>query len=219
MIPAENAFYVPHGVKVQEFPFSEGSHDNILWFGRIDPRIPKGAKEALQVSNFVGRDIVMNSSVVEDEDYFEKTIKPLFSEHTHFSKDRSREELFSDAKLFLFPVQKEELFGMTMIEAMAAGIPVVAFARNAAAEVIVDGETGFLVNPSEEETNGNWIVEKNGIEGLSEAVEKVYSLSSEEYQEMRRKCRVHIEENFSIEKMIDGYEEVYKKVIEDFEKS
>jgi glycosyltransferase involved in cell wall biosynthesis len=101
-----------------------------------------------------------------------------------------------------------------MIEAMACGTPVIAYARGSVPEVIVDGVTGFVVNSSDDDIRGNWIIKKTGIEGLQEAIEKIYSLSDDEYLKIRKNCRKHVEENFTFNKMVDEYEKVYKEVIE-----
>lgn len=100
-----------------------------------------------------------------------------------------------------------------MIEAMACGTPVVAYARGSVPEVIKDGETGFIVNSSEEDKRGDWIVKKTGIEGLCEAVEKIYSMPEEQYRQMRRNCRTHVEKNFTVERMVGEYEKVYNQIL------
>lgn len=99
------------------------------------------------------------------------------------------------------------------IEAMATGSPVVTFARGSAPEIIVDGETGFLVNQSDEYIRGNWIIKKTGVEGLCEAVNKIYSMPDDQYRKMRQAARRRVEENFTVEKMVEGYENVYIKVL------
>jgi len=101
-----------------------------------------------------------------------------------------------------------------MIEAMACGTPVVAYARGSVPEVIKDGETGFIVNSSEEDKRGDWIVKKTGIEGLCEAVEKIYAMPKNQYIEMRKNCRKHVENNFTVEKMVNNYEKVYREIID-----
>lgn len=100
-----------------------------------------------------------------------------------------------------------------MIEAMACGTPVVAYARGSVPEVIKDGETGFIVNPSDTDIRGNWIIKKTGIEGLCEAVERIYSMPEDQYRQMRRNCRAHVEKNFTVERMVDEYEKVYKEIL------
>ena len=124
-----------------------------------------------------------------------------------------REEVMGRAKCLLFPIKWEEPFGMVLIEAMACGTPVVAYARGSVPEIIKDGETGFIVNSSDSDIRGDWIVKKTGIAGLCEAVEKIYSMSKVEYQKMRHACRTHVEANFTVEKMADNYEKVYQKIL------
>ena len=97
---------------------------------------------------------------------------------------------------------------------MACGTPVIAYARGSVPEIIKDGETGFIINSSEQDKRGDWIIKKTGIEGLCEAVEKIYSLSVEQYKQMRKNCRVHVETHFTVERMTDDYEKIYQQIIE-----
>ena len=85
-----------------------------------------------------------------------------------------------------------ERFGLVMAEAMAAGVPVIAMDLGSCREVVADGETGYLVN---------------NVEEAVEAVGKVGEIE-------RRKCRKRVEENFTIERMVDGYEKVYAEIFE-----
>ena len=129
---------------------------------------------------------------------------------------KAREEIVSlmqKAKAFLMTINWEEPFGLVMIEAMACGTPVVAFARGSVPEIVKDGETGFIINPSDDDVRGDWIIKKTGFEGLCEAVNKLYSLSQEEYKQMRLACRKRVEERFTIEKMVEEYEKVYQDVL------
>jgi glycosyltransferase involved in cell wall biosynthesis len=57
------------------------------------------------------------------------------------------------------------------------------------------------------------MIKKTGVEGLCEAIERIYAMSDEEYRQMRRNCRAHVEKNFTIEHMIDQYTEVYKEIL------
>ena len=132
--------------------------------------------------------------------------------HLGFLEQKELVSYYQNAKLFLFPIEWEEPFGLVMIEAMAAGTPIVAFARGSVPEVIKDGETGFIVNSSDEDKRGDWIVKKVGIDGLCEAVERIYSMPKDHYRQMRKNCRGHVEKFFTIEKMIDNYEMVYKQI-------
>ena len=89
---------------------------------------------------------------------------------------------------------------MVVIEAMALGTPVVAFAEGALSEIIKDGETGFLVNRSA------------GIAGLKKAVSRIYAMSPKEYEAMRKACRAHVEKHISTARMAEEHEGAYRRI-------
>ncbi len=120
---------------------------------------------------------------------------------------------YKKAKCFLYPLMWDEPFGYIFLESMACGTPVVAFARGSVPEVVKDGETGFIVNSSPEDIRGNFVIKKTGIDGLCEAVERIYAMPEEEYRQMRGNCRGHVERNFTVERMVDEYEKVYEKIL------
>ena len=128
-----------------------------------------------------------------------------------FSKKNNH---YKNAAYFLYPLQWEEPFGLTFIEAMACGTPVIAFARGAVPEIVEDGKTGFIVNGSDDDKRGNWIVKKTGIEGICEAIKRISKMPDNKYKEMRRYCRKYTEKHFDISRMADDYEVLYKNLIE-----
>lgn len=211
---------VYHGINASLFPFSDSTdNDYILWLGRIVPE--KGLGAAFQLIEKLNKKLVIAGRVDQESEvnyqYFQTEIKDKLnnSSITYVSEVDSgkRNELMSKSKLFFFPIQWEEPFGLVMIEAMACGAPVVAYARGSVPEVIKDGETGFIVNSSDDDIRGDWIIKKTGIEGLCEAVERIYSMSESEYGQMRRNCRLHVEKNFTVERMVDEYEKLYKGIL------
>jgi glycosyltransferase involved in cell wall biosynthesis len=214
-IPLSYIATIYHGINLSLFPFKDSSHGSLVWVGRITPE--KGVNLAIDLANRLNRKMVIAGRVDKENEknlnYFQTKIKnklnnPLLT-HLGEIDSNKRNELFVQAKCFLFPIQWEEPFGLVMIEAMACGTPIVAFARGSVPEVIKDGETGYIVNSSEEDKRGNWIVKKTGLEGLCQAVEKIYSMPEEQYKQMRRNCRSHVEKNFAVERMVDNYEKVY----------
>ena len=203
-----------HGINLREFSFSENPKDHILWAGRGAPE--KGVEivfDLLKTLNKNGRIF----PIIKEK--HRQWLRNLFKDKYNNIKvgyDLLREQLiyeYQQAKLFLFPIKWEEPFGLVLIEAMACGTPVVAFARGSVPEIVKDGETGFIVNSSDEDIRGNWIIKKTGIEGIKEAIDKIYSLSEDEYKKMRLDCRNHIEKNFSAEKMVNEYKTVYQQIV------
>lgn len=215
---------VHHGIDLNNFSYNSHSGDKLLFFGRIMER--KGPDIAIKTAIKTGKELDIVGDYLQSEkdmDFFHKKVEPLvnnnkkirFFSHVPYNKVANA---YQDKKALLFPIQWEEPFGLVMIEAMACGTPVIAYARGSVPEVIKDGETGFIINSSEKDKRGNFIIKKTGLDGMIEAVKKIYAMPEAEYCQMRQNCRKHVEQNFTIEKMVDGYESVYKKVIENYKK-
>lgn len=206
-----------NGVDTQIFhPVEDGmKQTDLLFFARFSHE--KGGLEAIQVAKNVGKKLVIGAKVdLVDQDYFAKA-EPLIDQNLiEFigevdHKDKSR--IYSNARALLAPIRWEEPFGLMFTESMSCGTPVVAFSRGSSPEIIRDGVTGFLVNESPEYIRGDFVVQKTGVEGLCEAVKRIYALSEREYQTMREQCRNHVVKNFSAEKMVSEYEEAFEKVL------
>ena len=101
-------------------------------------------------------------------------------------------EAMARAAVVLCPARWEEPFGMVAAEAQACGTPVVAFRRGALPEVILDGTTGFLVEPDDHQA-------------AAEAVSRAPALS-------RAACREHAEADLDIERSLDAHERLYARV-------
>lgn len=205
---------VYNGIDVSKFPFTEESDEYMYHIGRLVK--VKGIKEALLIARDTGFEFKLAG--VGTDAFMAENVTPFVNEKSKYIGlvDRESNEWYqnySRAKLLLLPIQWDEPFGLVMIEAMATGTPIVAFARGAVPEIVNDGETGFVVNPSDDDIRGDFIIKKTGIEGIKEAVQRIYSMDPQAYKEMRRKCRSRIETTFTVEKMIEGYIGVYSKLI------
>jgi len=168
----------------------------LIWIGRFCDA--KGTKEAIEIAKKSGNKLLLAAKEnPEDQEYFDKYVKKeidnksiIFVGEIGIEK---KNKLLGKAKAFLMPINWDEPFGLVMIESMACGTPVIAYDRGSVPEIIKNGETGFIVKYGD-------------IDGMVKAINKVDQID-------RRVCREHVAENFSIEKMVDGYEDVYKKII------
>lgn len=185
---------VYNGVDVDLFTFQDEAEDYLLFAGRVVPE--KGIKEAIQIARATDhRLLIIGPTYPEHQGYFDQYIKPFLNDkilYLGYIEQRQLVRYYRKAKAFLMPVQWEEPFGLTMIEAMACGTPVVALRRGSIPEVVKDGTTGFIVD---------------SVGDMSAAVEKIDTIS-------RSACREHVQKHFSIEKMVDGYEAAFEKILQ-----
>lgn len=185
---------VYNGTDVGLFDFSDSHEDYLLFAGRITPQ--KGVKEAIQVAKKSGHRLLIVGPVDHgSKDYFEQYIKPELDDQILYLGRMDQPQLvkyYQKAKAVLTPVQWEEPFGLTTIEAMACGAPVISMNRGAAPEIIVGGKTGYIVS---------------SIAEMVEAVGKIDKIS-------RKDCREHVEAKFSYEQMIDNYEMAFMKMLQ-----
>lgn len=182
---------VYNGLKTGDFVFNGSPGDYLLYFGRIHP--DKGTHEAIQIA-LRSKKRLLIAGIIQDKNYHKEKVKPFLSENIvflgHAGPDK-RNELMSNALALLHPINFNEPFGLSVAEAMLCGTPVIAFNKGSMRELIINGQTGFLVS------------------GTNEAVEAVSSI----YTINRKACRQHAEENFSQEKMVADYTNVYQSVL------
>ncbi len=182
---------IHHGIDVAQFPVVETPMDYLLFFGRIHP--DKGAAEAIEVAKRVGRRLVM-AGIIQDERYYHEQIAPhldgdAVSYLGSIGPDR-RAEVLGNASALLHLINFDEPFGLSVVEAMACGTPVIACARGSMAELIDHGKTGYFVNSS------------------NEAVEVVEPALSLDRRQIARVAR----ERFHADRMVDEYLRVYRRV-------
>lgn len=188
-----------NGLPPEKYPFNENPKNYLLWLSRIGP--DKGVAEAIEIAKLSNQKLIISGNILPQyADYFEFRIKPLIDgkqiQFVGASDFPKKIELFKNAKAFLFPVKRPEPFGMVVIEAMACGTPAIVFNRASMPELVLNEKTGFLVN---------------SIEEACQAVKKIDHIK-------RRDCREWIEKNFSLKRMVNRYEKLYKKVLNKNEK-
>jgi glycosyltransferase involved in cell wall biosynthesis len=181
---------VHNPIDVDSWPVGYAKDDYLLWVGRFVAE--KGPQRAVRVAKATGRRLVL-AGVVQprQERFFASEIQP------HLDDDRivyvgevggaRKQRLFADAYAFLMPIRWAEPFGMVMVEAMAAGTPVLAFPEGAAPEVVEHGVSGFLV--ADEDEMAAMVPEAGKLDPL----------------QVRRSA-----ERFAPDRIAAGYEQVYR---------
>lgn len=185
---------IHHGLSMNHYPFSQKNDGYLLYVGRIAP--VKGVHHAITVAKKLNLRLVIAAKLcLTYKDYFEKEIKPQLSEQIRWIgevTEKERNQLMANCMAFLHPACWDEPFGLTMIEALACGAPVVAFNRGSVPDIVVNGKTGYVVNTVGEMIN---------------AVSRVGKIK-------RTDCRQHALSYFNVERMTDEYEMVYKAINE-----
>ncbi|MBI2034882.1 MAG: glycosyltransferase [Candidatus Levybacteria bacterium] len=213
---------IHHGVDTKRlWKFDPEGGEHALWLGRAIRE--KGIELVQHYMRYIkktGRKVKLFPLIKEESP---KWIKEIYKNgfpndgNVYVRYNVPRHELakhYQKGKFLLFPVRWEEPFGLVMAESMACGTPVIGFARGSVPEIVKDGVTGFIVNPSPDDIRGDFIIKKTGFDGLIEASERMFSMSKKEYLIMRRNCRERVLKYFAVEHMISQYINVYKKVLE-----
>lgn len=181
-----------HGIDVAQFPFSGVFGEYLLFFGRIHPH--KGVYEAIQVAQRVGIKLVI-AGIIQDPEYFATKVEPHIDGTTveylgSVGPDR-RAEVLGEAMALLHLISFDEPFGLSLVESMACGTPVIAFNRGSMPEIIRDGETGYIVED---------------IEGAINAVAAIATID-------RSICRADVERRFTNTRMARDYARVYQEIL------
>ena len=187
---------IHHGIDLEQFPFRQEAGDYLLFFGRIHP--DKGVRESIEVARRTDKRLII-AGIVQDDVYFRESIEP----HMDGSKVQyigsvgreKRQEIMGGALALLHLIHFDEPFGLSVIESMSCGTPVIAFGRGSMPELIRDSSTGFIVD---------------NVDAAVQAVERIDSLD-------RRVCRDEVEEHFTCQRMAREYLDVYRRILEDRE--
>jgi glycosyltransferase involved in cell wall biosynthesis len=165
----------------------------LAFLGRISPE--KRPDLAIEIAERAGLPLRIFAKIDRvDELYFQEKIAPLLDhplvEFVGEIDDAAKQRALGDALALLFPIDWPEPFGLSMIEAMACGTPVIAFRRGSVPEVLEHGSTGFIVG---------------SVEEAVEAVRRVGQLD-------RHSIRRRFEERFTAERMAHDYLTLYQRL-------
>jgi glycosyltransferase involved in cell wall biosynthesis len=183
---------IHHGISLEAFPHDPVGSEDLLYFGRIHP--DKGTREAIDVARQSGRRLHIYG-LVQDAGYHEREVLPNVDGTSVIFHGpvggAERIRALGSAYALLHLINFDEPFGLSVIEAMACGTPVIAMRRGSMAEIIDHGTTGFLVD------------------SLEEAVDAVASIGSID----RLAPRLAVAERFTIDRMVDGYLALYGQIL------
>lgn len=183
---------IHHGIPLGDFAFDPVGSDDLLFFGRIHP--DKGPADAIAAAQRAGRRLVM-AGLVQDHGYHECEVAPHIDDESVIYRGvvggDARVQALGEARALLHLIGFDEPFGLSVVEAMACGTPVIAFNRGSMPELIDHGVTGFLVDT---------------IDEAVEAIARVEEID-------RAKCRQRVAERFSVERMADDYIKLYERLI------
>ena len=184
---------VYNGIDLSLYPLQDSGGQDLIFLGRIHP--DKGVHLAIEVARLSGMRLII-AGIVQDESYFRELIKPHLDDQNILYIGpvdvKGKNELFARARALLHLNTIPERFGLVLVEANAAGVPVIAMDLGSCREVIKDGETGFLV--------------ANVAEAVR-VLERILEID-------RRACRGRVQQHFSIDTMVEGYERVYSTIFD-----
>jgi len=185
---------IHHGIDVKQFDFQPVPDDTLLFFGRIHH--DKGVRQAIEIAGACNKKLIL-AGIIQDQVYYDRYVAPhidnLMVIYVGSVGPVERNRLLGQASVLLHPIQFDEPFGLSVIEAMACGTPVIAFDRGSMPELIENSQSGFLVG------------------SVDEAVETVGRIKEID----RAACRRHVERHFTVDRMIDEYIQVYEMILED----
>jgi glycosyltransferase involved in cell wall biosynthesis len=184
---------IHHGIDLNQFKYQQETKDYLLFLGRIHPE--KGVHDAIEVAAKTGKRLVI-AGIIQDQAYFRERIEPCIDgskvDYIGPVGPDKREEIMGGALALLHLIHFDEPFGLSVVESMACGTPVIAYDRGSMPELIEDGSNGFIVDD---------------LDAAVQAVGKIDTLD-------RRACRDDVEKRFTSQRMANDYAAVYHKILE-----
>jgi glycosyltransferase involved in cell wall biosynthesis len=184
---------IHHGIPVDDFVFDATESEDLLFFGRMHP--DKGAAEAIAAARASGRALDLYG-IVQDQGYFDREVSPHLDGTTiryHGAVGgEARVRALGQARALLHLINFNEPFGLSVIEAMACGTPVIAMRRGSMPELIEHGVNGFLVDTLDE---------------AIDAIDRVDEID-------RAACRRTVVERFSVRRMAEEYLALYRRILD-----
>ncbi|AEV87705.1 glycosyl transferase [Actinoplanes sp. SE50] len=183
---------VHHGVDLDGLPLHTTGGDDLILFGRIHP--DKGTDLAVEIARRAGRRLVI-CGIVQDRRFFREKVEPLIDgDRVVYLGSVGPEErgaILGSGAALLHPIRFAEPFGLSVVESMICGTPVIAYRKGSMPEVVDEGVTGRLVG---------------SVDEAVAAVDEVAALD-------RRVCSARARERFGADRMVDAYLAIYRKIV------
>ena len=184
---------IHHGIDLAELSYRSDPGPDLVFLGRISPE--KGTAEAIAVAQRAGRRLII-AGIIQDQDYFDAEVAP------HCDGDRveyvgpvgpaERDALLGSSAALLHLIDFAEPFGLSMVESLACGTPVIARPLGSVPEIVRDGVTGFLADTV--------------ADGVA-AVDRLGEID-------RAACRADAEARFTVQRMTDQYLALYQTLLD-----
>jgi len=184
---------IHHGIDISNLTFSATAGQYLLFFGRIHPE--KGVREAIEVAQRVGIKLKI-AGIIQDHDYFAAEVEPHIDgttvEYVGSVGPDQKADILGGALALLHLISFDEPFGLSLIESLACGTPVIAFRRGSMPELVRHGETGYIVD------------------NIEEAVKALATVNEID----RSACRADVERRFTSARMARDYARVYQQILD-----
>jgi glycosyltransferase involved in cell wall biosynthesis len=195
--PAPDACWaatIHHGLPLAPYTVGPGRGDYVVFLGRISPE--KRPDAAITIARRAGVRLVITAKVDRvDREYFATVVEPLLREpgveFVGEVDDAAKVALLRDARALLFPILWPEPFGLAMIEALACGTPVLTRRCGSTPEIVDDPRVGVVADDDD---------------ALVAALGRLDQLD-------RAACRAHVERRFTVGRMADAYEALYRRLM------
>ena len=182
---------IHHGIDVGQFTFRDTPGDYLLFLGRIHPH--KGTHHAIELARRTGLPLVI-AGIIQDVDYFHAEVEPHLKDegisYVGAVGPDHRDRLLGGAVALVHLIEFAEPFGLSVVESMATGTPVIARLLGSMPELVRDGRTGFLVAD---------------LDAAVDAVARLPDLD-------RRDCRAEVELRFTQDRMVDQYAQLFADI-------
>jgi len=181
------------GLDLSSYQYSEKFDKKLAWLGRIAPE--KALEDAVKACDITQIPLLIFGKI-QDEQYWQKILAqypdaPI--DYRCFLSTQDLQQELRECQGLLMTPRWIEAFGNVAIEALACGVPVIAYARGGPSEIVEDGKKGFLVTP-------------DSVDGLVEAINKLSTIN-------RYDCRLVVEREYSLDVWGDRFESWFKKIV------